>query len=130
MTAPNLIIATRMTVKGMARRSQLSPGALLINVHRPALARDGTVVTTTRALLIYIAAYAGRPGHILSDAEVADLLYGDRADGGPIDVRNLLRVNGVDAWPILALLGLRLDRHHGRGSALRSVASPRHVEAA
>lgn len=103
----------------MRRTSAAHPGVLLVSITPPLVALDGTVVrlmSCPRYVLLALA--AASPG-LVSEAELLDLIYGDRADGGPV----ALGVYIVNARAAAAALGLRIENHFGRGFSLRRIAT-------
>ncbi len=119
--SPNLVILGGRS--DALVRSRREPGALVCQVDRRELARNGAVVQVPRPVFVFIAAVAAHPDAILCRAELADLLYGERVDGGPDNSDGSLNSLALRARPALAALGYRLEMNHTRGRYVRCCVS-------
>ncbi len=113
--------------RAIATRSQREPGALVVCVESCHLARNGVMVKTSRSVLIFIVAVAAHPGAIVSSAELQDVLFAGRADGGTDDAPGSLSTLAFRAVPALAALGYRLETNHRRGRYVRCCINPNPV---
>ena len=121
--APTIIV-TRQSRATLARRSRVDPDALFADSTANRLARNGAVVETTRLIVAFVVALAARPGAVLPTAELFDLLYGERADGGPSSGSGSVDTLAYRAAPVLAALGYRVETKGYRGRWLRCCLSP------
>lgn len=106
------------------RRSAKEPDALVVDIRYGRMARNGVTVELKASAALFALALAARPGAIVTTAEIVDLLWGGRADGGPDNV-----VNGLSAlWPTvrgaLAALGYASSRVFGRGFSAQPTKKP------
>jgi hypothetical protein len=105
------IVSTRADV---ARLSRAHPEALIVAPGQGCVARFGRVALAAPDGVRMALALAARPGAIVSATEMTDLLWGDRADGGP-EARRSLDAAWSMAKAIFAALGYGSRREHGRG---------------
>lgn len=102
-----------------------TPGALVVSLLCGELARDGATVVQPilpRRFLIAVAANG-----IMDREQTIDLLWGDRSDGGPIDIMKSLSVVAFQAREAGAALGLAIETERGIGwrcRPLRRAARP------
>jgi hypothetical protein len=100
MSGPEVrIVGSRTDVAALSRRC---PGALVVGAQNGVLARDGATVFVRPVVARMILALAARPGAVISNREMVELLFGERADGG---AETLARHYRAFALPALAALG-------------------------
>lgn len=116
MTSPRirLVIGTH----DAAAISRREPGTLVVAPGRGALARGGTEVRAPPEVARLVLALAARPGAIVANAELAALLFGDRADGGPDDAAKVVATYWHAARFVFPALGYAASAHY-RGFTAR-----------
>lgn len=75
-----------------------------------------------RRQFLFFAILLLRCPHLVSHRELVEHMYGEDADGGASDTRNMLSVMRCYTKPVFAGLGFDVVNAHGRGYFLRSRA--------
>lgn len=101
----------------MRRASIRHAGCLMVSVTHALAARDGVVVRLPSTPRYIMLALAAARGGLMSEAELMELVFRDREDGGP----ETLRIYVAMARTAAAALGLLLDVHWSRGFHLRPI---------
>lgn len=112
----------------LVARSRATPDSLYVTLNgtlgkchaaRNGVAVDSAAITALR-ILVWLACANGRPVH---KSELIDLLYSERADGGPEMAHHLLTLRVGEARTIGAALGIIIETHSHNGYAARMVSA-------
>lgn len=87
---------------------------IVLDLHRHEIARWGSVVHLPPTAFRMVAALIVAPGY-LSIRELAEHVYGEREDGGPIDPRNCFYVAASRFRAPLSAIGIEIRGHYSRG---------------
>jgi hypothetical protein len=105
----------------LARRSLRSPNALLVHCQHGEIARNGCSVRAAPQVIKVVLALAARPDTLISDAELTELMFGDRFDGGPEDAAGAIRTLTRYAKYAFAAVGYLCQHHYGSRVSARPV---------
>jgi hypothetical protein len=104
-----------MSSGATARVSARNPNSLYVHSQGCWLFRNGRSVYAERMpRTFFVMLVAESPG-IISPLEACELLWGNRADGGPDNFRNAISVLVMHAKMIGAALGFRIENEFSRG---------------
>lgn len=120
---PTILIASHGRQR-TAARSRREPNALVMDCEGSCLARNGTVVKTSRQVFLFIVAVAAHPDAMVSTTELSELLFVGQDDGGADNAEGSVSTLAFRATPVLAALGYRLETKWGRGRFVRCCISP------
>lgn len=124
----NVILLAGATDGSARRISEEKPWALVIDVTRGRMARDGVLVELRTVFCRFALALVARPGAIISVDEIVELLWGDHEDGGPDRCDLLVRQYWLSVRMALTALGYGSKAHFGRGFSAWPIERERDVE--
>lgn len=124
-----VLIRWQSDLDALARRSRETPGILFVATNNSLLARDGCVVKVRAKLRIVMLALAARPQMCVTSDHLAEMLWGDDPDGGPLYAATAIGVLVGEARDAFAVLGYHCKTMHGRGYTVWPVLT-KEVEAA
>ena len=84
-------------------------------------ARSGVVVQLPSVISMIILALAGARGNLLSKFEIAEIIWGDRENGGPEYSTTVLQVTRTRHGARLTPLGIRIATQYGVGWRLEDI---------
>ncbi len=99
----------------LAGMSERRPETLFLDVYRNQLARGGFVIRVTKLAARICLILVARPGSIISKAEMSELLWGHRKDGGPDSGYKRIEDEWAVARGALSALGYACEREYKRG---------------
>lgn len=101
----------------IAALSLLRRDALYLNYQRGIIARNGCIVKAPPQVIRIVLALAGRPDTLVTHGELAELIYGDRCDGGPDNAASSICALIHRARYVFSAIGYVCRADYGRISA-------------
>lgn len=103
------------------RAARRNPGALIYHIQTRRFARLYKFAKFGSVIRKLLLALGGSRGRFLSRDEIAEAVYGDREDGGVVDVSNNVFVARSRSMPKLDMLGVSLVWRRTHGIELTSL---------